>query len=46
MPVNGSIYDFNVETLQGEMTDLSNYKGDVLLVINVATFCGSSIEGI
>ncbi|CAD5221204.1 unnamed protein product [Bursaphelenchus xylophilus] len=37
--VNQSIYDFNVETLQGEFTDLSQYKGQVLLVINVATFC-------
>jgi glutathione peroxidase len=36
---NQSIYDFQVETLQGEFTDLSQYKGQVLLVINVATFC-------
>uniref|UniRef100_A0AC34RJE3 Glutathione peroxidase n=1 Tax=Panagrolaimus sp. JU765 TaxID=591449 RepID=A0AC34RJE3_9BILA len=36
---NQSIYDFQVETLQGEFTDLSQYKGQVLLIINVATFC-------
>uniref|UniRef100_A0A915DAB6 Glutathione peroxidase n=1 Tax=Ditylenchus dipsaci TaxID=166011 RepID=A0A915DAB6_9BILA len=36
---NQSIYDFQVETLEGEFTDLSQYKGQVLLVINVATFC-------
>ncbi|CAD6191016.1 unnamed protein product [Caenorhabditis auriculariae] len=36
---NQSIYDFQVETLQGEYTDLRQYKGQVLLVINVATFC-------
>lgn len=29
-----------METLQGQFTDLSQYKGQVLLVINVATFCG------
>lgn len=36
---NLSIYDFEVETLEGEFTDLSKYKGQILLVINVATFC-------
>ncbi|CAI5455522.1 unnamed protein product [Caenorhabditis angaria] len=36
---NQSIYDFQVETLQGDYTDLSQYKGQVLLVVNVATFC-------
>ncbi|KAI6176588.1 Glutathione peroxidase [Aphelenchoides bicaudatus] len=36
---NQSIYDFQVETLEGEFTDLSQYKGQVLLIINVATFC-------
>uniref|UniRef100_A0A8R1HGJ6 Glutathione peroxidase n=1 Tax=Caenorhabditis japonica TaxID=281687 RepID=A0A8R1HGJ6_CAEJA len=36
---NQSIYDFQVETLQGEYTDLSQYKGQVLLMVNVATFC-------
>ncbi|KAK6055119.1 hypothetical protein COOONC_07375 [Cooperia oncophora] len=38
--VNQSIYDFQMETLQGQFTDLSQYKGQVLLIINVATFCG------
>ncbi|XGW24960.1 hypothetical protein V3C99_006421 [Haemonchus contortus] len=37
--VNQSIYDFQMETLQGQFTDLSQYKGQVLLIINVATFC-------
>ncbi|KAI6221958.1 Glutathione peroxidase [Aphelenchoides fujianensis] len=36
---NISIHDFSVETLDGESTDLSKYKGKVVLVINVATFC-------
>jgi len=38
-PLNQSIHDFQVETLQGDFTDLSAFKGQVLLVINVATFC-------
>ncbi|CAI4223834.1 unnamed protein product [Auanema sp. JU1783] len=37
--VNQSIYDYQMETLQGQFTDLSQYRGQVLLVINVATFC-------
>jgi glutathione peroxidase len=36
---NQTIYDFQVETLEGEFNDLSQYKGQVLLIINVATFC-------
>ncbi|PIC15853.1 hypothetical protein B9Z55_022672 [Caenorhabditis nigoni] len=36
---NQSIYDFQVETLQGEYTDLSQYRGKVIMVVNVATFC-------
>jgi len=38
--VNQSIYDFNVESLEGEVTDMQKYKGEVVLVINVATYCG------
>uniref|UniRef100_A0A183CF75 Glutathione peroxidase n=1 Tax=Globodera pallida TaxID=36090 RepID=A0A183CF75_GLOPA len=38
-PVNQSIYDFNVLTLDGQTTDLQKYKGHILLVVNVATFC-------
>uniref|UniRef100_A0A8C2ZHH6 Glutathione peroxidase n=1 Tax=Cyclopterus lumpus TaxID=8103 RepID=A0A8C2ZHH6_CYCLU len=33
-----SIYDFSVETLDGQPVPLSNYRGKVLLIINVATF--------
>lgn len=44
--VNQSIYDFNVETLEGEVTDMQKYKGEVILVINVATFCGKLVTTI
>uniref|UniRef100_A0A671XYY6 Glutathione peroxidase n=1 Tax=Sparus aurata TaxID=8175 RepID=A0A671XYY6_SPAAU len=33
-----SIYDFSAETLDGQLVPLSNYRGKVLLIINVATF--------
>uniref|UniRef100_A0A3Q3X7T5 Glutathione peroxidase n=1 Tax=Mola mola TaxID=94237 RepID=A0A3Q3X7T5_MOLML len=35
---NKSIYDFSAETLDGQLVPLSNYRGKVLLIINVATF--------
>ena len=38
---NQSIYDFQIETLQGDYTDLSQYRGKVILLVNVATFCGT-----
>nr|CAD38523.1 secreted glutathione peroxidase [Globodera rostochiensis] len=36
---NRTIYDFEVDTLDGNFTNLEKFKGQVLLVINVATFC-------
>lgn len=41
---DGSIYDFSAETLDGEQVPLSIYGGKVLLIVNVATFWGSTIE--
>jgi glutathione peroxidase len=35
-----SIYDIEVETIQGETTTLKKYKGDVMLIVNVASKCG------
>lgn len=35
-----NIYDFKVKSQSGEMVDLSEYKGKVLLVVNTATGCG------
>ena len=34
------IYDFKVKTIQGEETTLAQYKGKVLLIVNVASKCG------
>jgi len=32
-----SIYDFTVEDIDGDKVKLSKYKGDVLLIVNVAS---------
>lgn len=35
-----NIYDFQVKTIQGKPVSLSEYKGKVLLIVNVASECG------
>ncbi len=35
-----SIYDFSVRTIDGEETTLARYRGNVLLIVNVASRCG------
>ena len=35
-----SLYDIPVTTLAGETTDLSAYRGKVLLIVNTASHCG------
>jgi glutathione peroxidase len=35
-----NFYDFDVQNIQGETVSLSKYKGDVVLVVNVASKCG------
>lgn len=34
------IYDFKVKTIEGKETTLEQYKGKVLLIVNVASKCG------
>jgi glutathione peroxidase len=35
-----SIYDFVVKDIDGKEVKLSDYKGKVLLIVNVASYCG------
>src|SRR5690348_5246723 len=35
-----SVYDFSAKTIDGREQKLSDYKGKVLLVVNVASQCG------
>jgi glutathione peroxidase len=35
-----TVYDFSAERLDGRPQDLSEYRGQVLLVVNVASECG------
>ncbi|MCS6905418.1 MAG: glutathione peroxidase [Bacteroidia bacterium] len=35
-----SIYDFTMESIDGEKIPLSQYKGKVVLIVNVASKCG------
>lgn len=35
-----SIYDHNIDSLQGEAGSMSAYKGKTLLIVNVASKCG------
>jgi glutathione peroxidase len=35
-----SIYDFKMMTIDGQTKALSDYRGKVLMVVNVASFCG------
>ncbi len=37
-----SISDVSVETVKGESKPMSDYKGDVLLIVNVASKCGNT----
>jgi len=35
-----SVYDFKVKDIDGKEIDLAKYKGEVLLIVNVASKCG------
>ena len=35
-----SVYEFTMNSIDGQPLPLSNFKGQVLLIVNVASFCG------
>ena len=38
----GTFYDFKLNSLEGKPMPLRQYKGKVLLVVNVASYCGNT----
>lgn len=38
--MSNSIYDIEVQTIDGKPVTLSQYQGKVMLIVNVATLCG------
>ncbi|MCS7084732.1 MAG: glutathione peroxidase [Bacteroidia bacterium] len=38
--IEGSVHDFEAETIDGKKVKLSDYRGKVLLIVNVASKCG------
>src|SRR5262245_63881804 len=36
----GSVYEFTAKSIDGDPVSLSNYRGRVLLIVNVASKCG------
>lgn len=39
-----SLYDFNVDTIDGKTISLDTYKGKVLLIVNTASKCGFTAQ--
>ncbi|MGO7209173.1 hypothetical protein ACCT30_50360, partial [Rhizobium ruizarguesonis] len=44
VPVTGNVLDIPVKTVDGRETTLNEYKGRVLLVVNVASKCGLTVQ--
>ncbi len=41
-PPAKTVYDFKMKDIDGKEVSLSQYKGKVLLIVNVASFCGNT----
>ena len=41
-PVNKTIYDFKMKNIDGKEVSLADYKGKVVLIVNVASHCGNT----
>src|SRR5688572_16292009 len=41
-PTTKTVYDFKVKNIDGREVTLADYKGKVLLIVNVASLCGNT----
>jgi len=41
-PASRTIYDFNMKNIDGKDVSLADYKGKVVLIVNVASLCGNT----
>uniref|UniRef100_A0A158R5L6 Glutathione peroxidase n=1 Tax=Syphacia muris TaxID=451379 RepID=A0A158R5L6_9BILA len=41
---NTTVYNFAIQTLNGNYVNLSQYRGQVLLIVNVASFCSFTMQ--
>ena len=41
-PTGKTIYDFNMKNIDGKDVSLADYKGKVVLIVNVASLCGNT----
>lgn len=41
-PVSKTIYDFKMKDIDGKEVSLSEYKGKVVMIVNVASLCGNT----
>ena len=42
MPMGKTVYDFKMKNIDGKEVSLADYKGKVLLIVNVASHCGNT----
>jgi glutathione peroxidase len=41
-PASKTIYDFNMKDIDGKQVSLADYKGKVVMIVNVASLCGNT----
>jgi glutathione peroxidase len=41
-PMNKTIYDYKMKNIEGKDVSLADYKGKVVLIVNVASHCGNT----